>query len=269
MFRPETGNRRAGGVPVAVITPPPAQLAEASQPGRRPRILAALAGITGPVLLAAYFLIPALIGWPSAGESAGRLTAYADAHRLLFYLGGWLQGTGALLSVGFILVLLQHSGARRTMAGSATLVGCAVLLSVVAVEAVLLEAVPVAAANGDHATVATAFALTNGVFVRIYPLAPAPLVFAGIGFALWKTTILPRVFGWTAVLISALFLVAGLAAVFGTAGLILATVMSAVEAIWIPATAIAFARAATPARLVARRPATGLASVQGGPDQEA
>jgi hypothetical protein len=40
------------------------------------------------------------------------------------------------------------------------------------------------------------------------------------------------------VLISALFLIAGLAAVFGTAGVIFATVMSVVEAIWIPAAAI-------------------------------
>jgi hypothetical protein len=242
MFRSDTGNRRADDVSVAVMTPAPDQAAEPSQPGRRLRVLGALAGIIGPVLLAAYFIMPALIGWPSAGESAGRLTAYADAHRLIFYLGGWLQATGALLSIVFILVLLQHSGARRALAGSVTLVGCGVLLSVVAVEAALLEAVPAAAAHGDHATVATAFALSNGVFVRIYALAPAPLVFAGIGFALSQTTILPRAFGRTAVLISGLFLIAGLAAVFGTAGLTLATVMSAAEAIWIPAAAIAFAR---------------------------
>jgi hypothetical protein len=240
MFRSDTGNRGAGGVSAAVMTPGLEQAAEASRPGRRLRIVAALAGITGPVLLAAYFLTPALVGWPSAGESAGRLTAYADAHRLLFYLGGWLQASGALLSVVFILVLLQRSGARRALAGSATIIGCAVLLAVVAVEAALLEAVPVAAANGDHATVATAFTLSNGVFVRIYPLAPAPLVFAGMGFALLQSSILPRVFGRTAVLISGLFLIAGFAAVFGPAGLTLATVMSAVEAIWIPAAAIAF-----------------------------
>jgi hypothetical protein len=220
--------------------PPIHQAAEASQLGQRLRILGALAGIAGPVLLAAYFITPVLVGWPFAGESAGKLTAYANAHRLLFYLGGWLQATGALLSIVFILVLLQQSGARRTLAGSATLIGCAALLSVVAVEAALLEAVPVAAANGDHATVATAFTLSNGVFVRIYPLAPAPLVFAGIGFALMQTTILPRAFGQSAVLIAGLFLIAGFAAVFGKAGLILATVMSAAEAIWIPAAAIAY-----------------------------
>jgi hypothetical protein len=121
-------------------------------------------------------------------------------------------------------------------------------VAVVVVEAALLEAVPVAAAIGDHATFATAFILSNGVFVRTYPLAPAPLVFAGVGFALLQSSILPRVFGRTAVLISGLFLIAGFAAVFGPAGLTLAAVMSAVEAIWIPAAAIAC--------LLAERPVT-------------
>ena len=226
----------------ARAAPAAGQPAHVSQLGSRLRVLGALAGITGPALLAAYFVTPALTGWPSPAESAGKLTAYATAHRLLFYLGGWLQATGALLIVVFLLVLLQRSGARRTLAGAAALIGCAVLLSVVAVEAAMLEAVPVAAANADHATVATGFELASGVFVRIYPLIPAPLVFAGIGFALSGTSILPRVFARTAVLISGLFLIAGLAAVFGTAGLIFATVMSVVEAVWIPAAAIAFAR---------------------------
>jgi hypothetical protein len=45
--------------------------------------------------------------------------------------------------------------------------------------------------------------------------------------------------------ISGLFLLSGLAAVFGTPGLIFAIVMSVVEAIWIPAAAIAFARGQT------------------------
>jgi hypothetical protein len=159
----------------------------------------------------------------------------------MIYGAGWLQGTGALLSIVFLLFLLQLSGARGTLAGSATLLGCGVLLSVVLVEAAILEVVPSAAANGDQATVATAFDLVNGVFARIYPLAPATLVFAGIGLALSGTTILPRAFARSAVLISGLFLIAGLAAVFGTAGLTFATVMSVVEAIWIPAAAIALA----------------------------
>jgi hypothetical protein len=243
MSTSDTGNRATGTIPVAATTPPLAQAAHVSQPGRRMRALGALAGIVGPVLLVAYFTVPALVHWPAAGASPSQLTAYATAHRLLFYSGGWLQVTGALLSIVFFLVLLQLSDARSTLAGAATLTGCALLLSVVAIEAAMLEAVPIAAANGDQATVATTFALSNGVFARIFPLAPAPLVFAGIGFALSQTSILPRVFARTALLVSGLFLVAGLAAVFATAGLILAIVMSVAEAVWIAAAAIALARA--------------------------
>ena len=227
---------------IPAAQPEPARAGPAAGMSAIPARWTLLAGIIGPVLLAAYFIMPAFISWPSAGESPGKVAAYATAHRLLFYLGGWLQATGALLIVVFLLVLLQRSGARRTLAGAAALIGCAVLLSVVAVEAAMLEAVPVAAANADHATVATSFELASGVFVRIYPLIPAPLVFAGIGFALSGTSILPRVFARTAVLIAGLFLISGLAAVFGTAGLTFATVMSVVEAVWIPAAAIAFAR---------------------------
>jgi hypothetical protein len=260
---PRSDNRGVGAGPVAVAAPPPtrtapagltarttatglpAQAAATGPPGRRLRLLAALAGITGAILLAGYFITPALSGWPNPADSPGTLAAYATTHRLLFYGGGWLQATGALLSVMFFLVLLQLSRARGTLAGSVTLIGCALLLSVVLIEAALLEAVPMAAANGDHATVATAFALSNGVFARIFPLAPAPMVFAGIGFTLSGTSIVPRVFARAALLIAALFLIAGLAAVFGTPGLILATVMSVAEAIWIPATAIALARRAS------------------------
>jgi hypothetical protein len=242
MSRPDTSNRDAGAIPLAAMTPPLAQAVHISQPERRLRVLGAVAGITGPVLLAVYFTAPALVHWPYAGASPAKLIAYATAHRLLFYGGGWLQATGALVSIVFFLVLLQLSGARGTLAGAAALTGCALLLSVVAIEAALLEAVPIAAANGDQATVATTFALSNGVFARIFPLAPAPLVFAGIGFALSRTSILPRVFARTAVLIAGLFLISGLAAVFGPAGLILAIVMSVVEAVWIAAAAIALAR---------------------------
>lgn len=238
----DAGNIDAGTIPAVVITPPRAQPAEAGQPGRRLRILAALAGITGPLMLAAYFTIPAFVHWPNPAESPRTLTTYANTHQQLFYLGGWLQATGALLSVIFLLVLLQHSGARYTLAGAATLTGCALLLAVVAIEAAMLEAVPIAAAHADHATVATTFALSNGVFARIYPLAPAPLVFAGIGAALYHTTLLPKALTRTALTIAALFLISGLAAVFGTPGLILAIVMSGVEAIWILTAAITFAR---------------------------
>ena len=207
----------------------------------RLRAWGALAGIVGPVLLVVYFATPALTGWPYAGASPGTLVAYANSHALLFYAGGWLQATGALLSILFFLVLLKLSGTAGQLAGLATIVGCALLLSVVVVEAALLEAVPMAASAGDTATVATTFALSNGVFSRIFPLAPAPLLFAGIGLAL-EPFVLPAGFARSARVVAALFVIAGVAAIFGTPGLVFAIVMSVVQAIWILAAAVALAR---------------------------
>ncbi|MGI5133868.1 hypothetical protein [Streptomyces sp. CA-106110] len=206
--------------------------------GRGARRWGAWAGIAGPVLLIIYFAVPALTSWPYAGASPHQLITYANSHTLLFYAGGWLQVTGATLSILFFLTLLDHSGTVRQLAGLVTLVGCAVLLAVVLIEAALLEAVPAAAHAKDAATVATTFALSNGVFARIFPLAPAPLVFIGIGYAL-RPCVLRKRYADSAKVVAALFVVAGIAAVFGTPGLIFAIVMSVVQAIWILTAAIA------------------------------
>ncbi|HEX6348785.1 MAG TPA: hypothetical protein VF160_05265 [Candidatus Dormibacteraeota bacterium] len=208
---------------------------------RRLQGWSAAAGILGPLLLGAYFGAPALAAWPYAGASPDALVAYARSHAILFYAGGWLQATGALLSIAFFVALTHLSGRRDELAAVAVYVGGATLLAVVLVEAALLEAVPMAAANGDRITVATTFALSNGVFARIFPLAPAPLVFAGIGFALRGTNLLPGPLVTAALVIAALFVVSGIAAIFGTAGLVLAIVMSIVEAIWILASGVTLA----------------------------
>ncbi|NMH96551.1 hypothetical protein [Pseudonocardia acidicola] len=216
-----------------------------TQPVTRMRRWGGAAGIAGPILLVIYFATPALVGWPYAGATPDHLIAFATGHALLFYAGGWLQVTGALLSVLFFLVLLQLSGARDRLAGAATLTGAALLLAVVTIEAALLEAVPMAAAAGDRATVATTFALSNGVFARIFPLAPAPLLFAGIGMALRGAAVLRPVFSRSALIVAGLFVLAGVTAVFGTPGLIFAIAMSVVEAIWIAIAAIALVRSSS------------------------
>jgi hypothetical protein len=169
---------------------------------------------------------------------------------LLFYAGGWLEATGAVLSLLFFLSVLWRSDTTTSYAGLVTLVGCALLLAVVMVEAVLLEAVPTAARSGDTGTVATTFALSNGVFVRIFPLGPAPVVFAGIGYAL-RPAVLGDGYARSARMVAVAFVVAGIVAVFTTVGVILGVVMSVVQAIWILVAAIAVARSAPSAARVA------------------
>ena len=146
-----------------------------------------------------------------------------------------------MLSSVFFLILLQLSGARDRVEGAVVVAGVAVLLSVVLIEAALLETVPIAAENGDCATVATTFALSNGIFARIFPLAPAPMIFFGIGIAVRRSHLIPGVFGTAALVVAVLFVGAGIAAIAGPAGVIRAIVMSVVEAVWILVAALAFA----------------------------
>jgi hypothetical protein len=201
-------------------------------------------GIIGPLLLTFYFATPAFVSWPSAGAPTDQLVQFAKTHEALFYLGAWLQCTGALLSVVFFLVLVQLAGAQRHLAGLVTIVAVALLLAVVVVEAAMLVAVPFGAANNDTATVATTFALSNGVFVRVFSLAPAPAVFAGLAAVLFRSRVLPMGFAWAALVVAALFEVAGIAAIFSTAGLILAIVMSIAQELWIIAAAVGLGMAA-------------------------
>lgn len=225
-----------------------AQPSAHSGPTRRLRRWGAAAGIVGPLLLVAYFGIPLVIGWPSADATPDQLMLFANRHATLFYVGGWLQVTGALLSVLFFLVLLQLSRARAGLAGALTLTGSALLLATVTIEAAMLEVVPVAASAGDRATVATGFALSNGGFARIFPLAPAPLLFAGLGLALWSSALLPRVFARSALVLAGLFVLAGLAAAFSTPGLVLAIVLSVLQAFWTFSAAVALAVTARASR---------------------
>jgi hypothetical protein len=208
------------------------------------RKLGMVCGIVGPLLLTMYFAIPAFVAWPSAGTPPDQLVQYANTHDVLFYLGAWLQSTGALLSIVFFLVLVQLAGAQRHLAGLITIVAVALLLAVVVIEAAMLVAVPFGAASNDTATVATTFALSNGVFARVYPLAPAPAVFAGVAAVLWRSHVLARGFAWTALAVAALFELAGIAAIFSTAGLNFAIVMSIAQELWIIAAAVGLGVAA-------------------------
>ena len=107
------------------------------------------------------------------------------------------------------------------------------------IEGAFLMAVPQAAISGDAATVATAFALSNGVFVRVFPLAPASASFVGLGAVIMGSGVLHRWFGYVAVGIGAAFELAGIIALVSGIAVIAVIVLSVGEEVWILAAAIA------------------------------
>jgi hypothetical protein len=119
-----------------------------------------------------------------------------------------------------------------------TSLGATTLLAVVLVESALLVAVPMAAAAGDAGTALTAFALSNGVFLRVFPLAPSSATYLALGFVVLGSKVLPRPFGYLAIGIRAAFELAGLAAVFSGATLVAIAVLAAAQSLWIAAAAV-------------------------------
>lgn len=212
------------------------------------RKLAAACGIAGPIFLVVYFTAPALTSWPYAGASPDQLTAYANSRAWLFFAGAWFQVTGTLLSLAFYLAILDWSGARHGFWGSALLVTSGSLLALVLVEAAFLVAVPIAASAGDKSTVATSFALSNGVFVRVFPLAPASGTFVALGAILRDAGTLPRAFAALAFALGIAFELAGLLATVSSFAVFVLIALSVVQTLWTVAAAIAVLRTRTESR---------------------
>ncbi len=204
---------------------------------RRARLLTALCGILGTIMLGLYFGIGAGVGLATLPPEAtqDQILTMATKYHDLWYLGTWLQGTGTLLSVIFFLALVQQAGAASKLAGMLTLLGSAVLLGVVLIEGVFTIDLAQAAADGHQAASVTSFDLMS-VFSHIYPIAPAPVIFLALGTILLGARVLPRGFGYVALGLGVVFAIAGLVGLFTTP--LLTLIPLALQGIWIVVAAI-------------------------------
>jgi hypothetical protein len=205
---------------------------------RRSRLLIALCGILGTVLLGLYFGIGAAIGLAQLppDTTQAQVLSLATQYHDLWFMGAWLQATGSLLSVIFFLALVHQAGGTTRLAGVLTLLGSAVLLAVVLLEGVFTIDLAQAAADGHPATSLTSFDLMT-VFTHIYPIAPAPLIFLAMGTVLLGSRLLPRAFAYLALALGGVFEVAGLVGLFTVPAITL--IPLALQALWLVAAAIA------------------------------
>jgi hypothetical protein len=207
---------------------------------RLSRILAALCGILGTILLGAYFGVGFSLGLAQLPPDAtlAQVVSVATQYHNQWFLGAWLQATGSLLSVIFFLALVHLAGGAARLAGMLTLLGSAVLLAVVLIEGAFTIDLAQAAANGHQATSLTSFDLMT-VFTHIYPIAPAPLIFLALGTILLGSRLLPRTFGYLALALGSAFEIVGLVGLFTTP--VLTLVVLGLQALWVLAAAITLA----------------------------
>ena len=201
--------------------------------GRSHLVLVALCGLAGTALLAVYFLAAPPL--PPADASVEQVTEVAVRFHDSWLLGAWLQAAGSTLSVVFFLGLVHLAGGAARFAGRLALLGSAVLLAVTLIEGVFTLDIAEATANGHAATALTSYDLM-GVFVHVFPMVPAPLIFLSLGAVLLGSHLLPRALGYLALALGLAYLVVGLVGLFAAPALTL--VVLGLQSLWIAAVAL-------------------------------
>lgn len=201
------------------------------------RILIAVCGILGTILLGLYFGVGFSVGLAQLplDSTAAQVVSIGREYRSLWFLGTWLQATGSLLSVVFFLALVQRAGRTASLAGLLTIVGSAVLLAVVLVEGVFTIDLAQAAVSGHPTTSLASFDIMS-VFTYVYPIVPAPVIFLALGTILLESRLLPRAFGYLAFGLGVAFAVVGLVGLFTTS--LLTIIVLSLQALWVLAAAI-------------------------------
>jgi hypothetical protein len=237
---------RTDSIPAA--QPEPARAGPAVGPSAvsaRWTLLAAAAGLAGAAALGASFgLLPPP---PPLTAPLAVLTRYAVSHHHAMLAAAWLEGTGTLLQVIFVLALAHLAGARAGLAGRVTTVACTAVLGISLVYDVLLIAIAQSAALGGPQT--TTALVAYGLFAAVeHVFLIAPPLLLPLGLVLLRTPLLPRAFAWAAVILGALGPILGLAGLFtvtannnGPTGAAINALLAA-QGLWIAAASITLAR---------------------------
>jgi hypothetical protein len=166
---------------------------------RATRALAAICGITGVLMLSAHFLIPGNV--PPDSASLARIAAFAREHGDVLLVSAWLQVTGAILYVVFILAVVHLAGAGQRFAGRIVALAAAILVGLTLLDSAMIISAVQSAAHGHNETLRVSFDLIGGpgndAIGRSFLIAPAILL--PLGFVILQTRLLPRSYGWIAI----------------------------------------------------------------------
>jgi hypothetical protein len=181
---------------------------------RTTRGLAAICGIAGVLMLTAHFLIPGNVPPDSAGLA--RIATFARDHRDVILISAWLQVTGAILYVVFILAVVHLAGAGQRFAGRVVALAAPILVGLALLDSAMTIAVVQSAAHGHYETMRVGFDLVvgpgNDAIGRSFLIAPAILL--PLGFVILQTRVLPRSYGWIALAFGAASQALGLLGLF-------------------------------------------------------
>jgi hypothetical protein len=171
------------------------------------RILSALSGVAGVIMLITSFSINP--GPPSNATSA-QLIAFGNQYYTSILWGAWLQAVGPLLIVLFAFAIVCLAGATTRLAGWMTMFGGTILMMVSLVEITFYMS---AFYSNPPTMRLISLDLTHAV-QHLYFIVAAPALFLSLGVVILGSRVLPRVFGYLALVLGAAFAILGVVFLF-------------------------------------------------------
>ena len=193
------------------------------------RNLSALSCIVGVIMLIISFSINP---GPPSNATGAQLVAFANQNFTSILWGAWLQAVGPVLIVLFAFALVSLAGATTRLAGWMTLFGGAILTMVSLVEITFY--------------IGALYRLTTGLisldFVHavqhLYFIVAAPALFLPLGVVVLGSQVLPRVFGYLALLLGATFAILGMVSLYSLTLPLVVIAFAGLQTVWWLAAAI-------------------------------
>ena len=206
-------------------------MAPGSISNRRFCILSGLSGVIGVVLLILSF---AINSGPPPDPNSAELIKFGQQNFAHILWGAWMQAVGPVLIMLFAFALVHLAGATHHLAGWMTFFGATVLMTVSLIEITFY----IGALNPDPAVMPSISLRTIYAVQHLYFIVAAPSLFLPLGVVLVKSQVLPRVFGYLALLLAASFAVLGVAFLLTMTLPAPVTAFAGVLALWWMAAAI-------------------------------
>ena len=201
------------------------------------RILSALSGIAGVIMLITSFSINP--GPPSNATSA-QLIAFGNQYYTSILWGSWLQAVGPLLNVLFAFAIVCLAGATTRLAGWMTMFGGAILMMVSPIEITFY--------------IGALYTTTTGLISQdlihavqhLYFIVAAPALFLPLGAVILGSRVLPRVFGYLALVLGATFAILGVVSLYSLTLPVVVIAFAGLQTLWWLAAAISIMPSVAP-----------------------
>jgi hypothetical protein len=192
---------------------------------RRAVVWAAVSGLVGTCMLGVSFAINT---GPPAGASGAQLAAFGQQHHDAILWGAWLQAVGPVLIAVFAFAIVALAGAMARLAGWMTLFGTATLMTVSLIEITgYIGTLHTSPATMDLTSLALIYSVQH-----LYFIVGAPAVWLPLGLVILGSSVLPRILGYLALVLAAVFVLAGVATLLDSTVPPAVQIFGSVQALW-------------------------------------